>query len=137
MLASQRQDVKQLDSGIEPEVVPLTSEKTPFRFVIRVVAERKADYWQAFTLELGLAAQAESLPEVKHKLESMIRSYLFDALEGEDTEYAYELLTRKATWKVYAKYHFCYLIWKVGHLLGKSKNYVIYNRLLPLEPKLS
>jgi hypothetical protein len=137
MLASQHPNVQQSYPGIEPEVLPVERAETPFRFVIRIVAERKADYWQAFTLELGLAAQAESLPEVKSKLESMIRSYLFDALEGEDIEHAYELLTRKATWKVYAKYHLCFLIWKVGYLLGRSKDHVIYNKLLPLEPRLS
>jgi hypothetical protein len=137
MLASQRRDVQQKDSAIKPEVVPVPSEETPFRFVIRIVAERKNNQWQAFSLELGLAAQADTLPEVKRKLESMICSYLFDALGGEDREHAFELLSRKATWQVYAKYHLCSAISHIGKIWGRSKDHVIYNKMLPLEPKLS
>jgi len=40
--------------------------------VIRCLAERRGNQWQAFTLELGLATQADTLPEAKEKLESMI-----------------------------------------------------------------
>jgi hypothetical protein len=106
-----------------------------FRFVIRILAEHKDDQWQAFSLELGLAAQADTLAEVKHKLESMIRDYLLDALEGEDREHAYDLLSRKATWQVYVKYHFGSVISHLGRIAGKSKDRVIYDKTLPLEPK--
>jgi len=137
MLTSRKKDVQQRESALEPAVLPVPHSETPFRFVIRIFAERKNNQWQAFTLELGLAAQADTLPEVKNKLECMIRSYLLDALQGEDREHAYALLSRKATWQVYAKYHICSALSHIGRLWGTSRDHVIYNKLLPLEPTFS
>lgn len=42
-------DVRHRDTAIEPDVVSVPSEETPFRFKIRIIAERKQDFWQAFT----------------------------------------------------------------------------------------
>ena len=84
-------------------VISSASDSSPFRFVIRCVIEKKGNQWQAFSLELGLAAQADTKAEAKQKLESMIYSYIDDAL-GEDREHAYELLSRKGTWRVYFLY---------------------------------
>lgn len=88
-----------------PKVSPVTNV-TPCHLVIRCLMEQiAADQWQAFSLEFGLAVQAESERDAKLKLERMIDNYLRDALLGEDREHAYELLTRRATWGVYAKYY--------------------------------
>src|SRR5438132_89006 len=85
-------------AAIAPEVVPPTEpENSPFCFVIHYYVERRGNQWQAFSLEFGLAAQGDTREEVESKLDSMIDSYLYDALEGEDREHAYELLTRRAT----------------------------------------
>ncbi len=73
--------------------------------IIRCFAQKRGDQWQAFTLEFGLAVQASSQEEVKHKLEGMIVSYLNDALNGEDREHAEILLNRSATARAYAWYH--------------------------------
>lgn len=78
-----------------------------FRFVIRCYAQRRGDQWQAFSLELGLAAQADTLLEVKRKLEIMIGCYVHDAVAGEDRDHAYELLSRRAPWWAYVQYGLC------------------------------
>lgn len=79
--------------------------RSPFPLLIRCVLENKGDYWQAFTLEFGLAAQASGKQEAKRKLEMMIYSYLYDALVGEDRQYAVQLLSRRASPNVYVKYY--------------------------------
>lgn len=78
------------------------------RFVVRCYAEQLPDgQWQAFSLELGLAAQAESFAAVKSKLDRMIQEYYYDATEGEDKQYGPQLLARRSPWWVYARYYFC------------------------------
>jgi len=103
--------------------------------VIRVFAERKNNQWQAFTLELGLAAQADTLPEVKHKLESMILSYVTDALTGEDRVHAYELMNRRATFRVYFNYYVLSVFYQIASLWDHSKDRIFYKEPMPLEPK--
>ncbi|HUZ67303.1 MAG TPA: hypothetical protein VMU56_06530 [Beijerinckiaceae bacterium] len=84
----------------------LKSIEVPFPMLtIRCLVEGRADHWQAFSLELGLAAQGESETDAKRKLADMIASYVYDALVGEDKEHAELLLTRRATIGIYAKYY--------------------------------
>ena len=64
--------------AFKPKIVAAEPEKSPFRFVVRCLIERKGNQWQAFSLELGLAAQDDSFQGVKRKLEAMIDSYLHD-----------------------------------------------------------
>ena len=111
------------------------SEVSPMCLVIRVFAERKNNQWQAFTLELGLAAQADTLPEVKHKLESMILSYVTDALTGEDRVHAYELMNRRATFRVYFNYYVLSVFYQIASLWDHSKDRIFYKEPMPLEPK--
>lgn len=87
-------------------------EISPVRLIVRCFIERKNDQWQGFTLEFGLAVQADTLHEVKRKLESVVQCYVRDAFVGEDRAHAYDLLVRrKATWQVYLRY---YLLWIVS-----------------------
>lgn len=79
--------------------------KSPTCFLVRCVANRVGDQWQAFSLEFGLAAQADTFPLARRKLDEMIRSYLYDALAGEDREHAEELLSRRAPWWAFARYY--------------------------------
>ena len=108
------------------------------RLIVRYVAERHGDQWQAFTLEFGLAAQADSQADVQHKLESMIRSYVSDALTGEDREHADVLLNRRATLSVYAKYYLTLVqCWLARHLGGRSNgkpSHMTFKHPLPLGP---
>lgn len=79
--------------------------KSPVCFLVRCVANKDGDQWQAFSLEFGLAAQADTFPLARRKLDGMIQSYLYDALVGEDREHARELLSRRAPWWVFARYY--------------------------------
>jgi hypothetical protein len=83
-----------------------TQVLSPIKLVVRCFAECKDSQWQAFSLEFGLAAQADSFTEVRAKLDAMIQDYLYDALVGEDREHARELLTRRATLPVYLRYFY-------------------------------
>lgn len=110
-------------------------EMSPLQLTVRCFAEREDNQWQAFSLEFGLAAQGDSLGEVRHKLVSMILSYLHDALVGDDRDHAYELLSRKAHWSVYLKYYFYMPVSIVGKLFFNSKERMFYREPLALEPK--
>lgn len=109
--------------------------RSPFPLLIRCVLENKGDYWQAFTLEFGLAVQACGKEEAKRKLEMMIYSYLYDALVGEDRQHAVQLLNRRAGPSVYAKYY----VGKVfSSLQGDSekpaRRHCAYEEPVPLVP---
>jgi len=68
----------------------------PRDLILRCYAEHKNGQWQAFCLDLCLAAQADTFNEARRKLSDMIPDYLEEALEGEDKTYAGQLLSRKA-----------------------------------------
>lgn len=103
--------------------------------IIRCLAEKKGDQWQAFSLEFGLAAQADTEAAVKKKLQYMIFSYLYDALVGEDKDHFATLLTRRATASVYLKYYFVSLCQRV--LPGdhhKGERHRTYDSPVPMTP---
>tara|TARA_R110001583_G_scaffold134993_1_gene286769 strand:- start:805 stop:1131 length:327 start_codon:yes stop_codon:yes gene_type:complete len=77
---------------------------SPEQLVLRCMAERKAEYWQAFCLDLNLAVQGDSFEDVRSKLHDQIGEYLYDALEGEDQQYAAQLLSRKSPLSIRARY---------------------------------
>jgi hypothetical protein len=97
---------------------------------VRCIVEPKDGQWQAFSLEFGLAAQAETREDAKGRLDLMIRSYVHDALVGEDREHAHELLKRRATWSVYFRYYLSCIFFKAG-----SRSNQAYRDPLALEPK--
>jgi hypothetical protein len=107
---------------------------SPAQLIVHCVAERKEGYWQAFSLEFGLAVQGDTLPDVKHRLESMLVSYVYDALVGEDREHASELLNRKATLGVYAKYYFADFRSRVERVWGASRDRILFSEPVPLQP---
>jgi predicted RNase H-like HicB family nuclease len=104
----------------------------PRQLIVHCIAERKGEYWQAFSLEFGLAAQADTFSEAKRRLDSMIGSYLHDALVGEDREFAEDLLSRKATWGVYAKYYRAAMLEKVAAVWGKSQDLTRFSEPVPM-----
>jgi hypothetical protein len=117
-------------SGQLPER-PVTM--SPARLLVRCFTDYVDGQWLAFSLEFGLAAQASTVAEVRAKLESQIVSYVYDALVGEDRDHAYELMTRRAPWQVYARYYFySALLW----LKGRSDGRAVYHEPVPLEPHL-
>ncbi len=78
----------------------------PNELVLRCYVEKKNGCWQAFCVDLCLAVQGDSVDECKQKLHAQIAEYLYDAIEGEDKEYADELLNRKAPLYQVAKFNF-------------------------------
>lgn len=79
--------------------------KSPTCLLVRCVANKSGDQWQVFSLEFGLAVQADSFAVARRKMEAMLDSYLYDALAGEDREHAEELLSRRAPWWVFARWY--------------------------------
>jgi hypothetical protein len=109
--------------------------KSQIPLVVHCLLDHKEDRWEAYSLEFGLAAQAESEQVVKQKLENMVVSYLYDALGGEDKEHAVQLLRRRATFSVYAQY---YVAWLFCHFKGGNRrdgtSHRTYNKAVPLVP---
>lgn len=99
--------------------------------ILRCLAEKIDDgSWQAFCLDLDLAVQGDSFVDVEQKLESLIDSWLEDALVGEDREHAYELLNRKAPVKWWLKYYYALVLYKLGRLHNSAR--ILFRHPMPL-----
>lgn len=103
---------------------------------MRCIIERRRDVWEGFSLEYGLAVEGTSAQDVQRRIETMISSYLFDALMGEDREHAELLLSRRATIGVYFRYY----LYKIGSDLrpshGGPSDHKAFRAPLALEPRL-
>lgn len=100
--------------------------------VLHCYAERKHDTWQAFCVDLTLAAQGDSYDDVRQKLESQICDYINDALSI-DKVHARELLSRKAPLRYRLKYQFI----RLKHFSHNTKNGLsqLLDLPMPVEPK--
>jgi hypothetical protein len=101
---------------------------------VRCLIERVGDQWQGFSLEYGLAVQGASRADVQTRLERVILSYVHDALVGEDRKHANELLSRRATARVYLRYYVARILSLI--LRGKDDSSKAYREPLALEPRL-
>lgn len=110
----------------------------PQALFLRCFVERRDDRWQGFCIDLNLAAQGDSLEEVKCKLEAMIADYVYDALAGEDREYAFQLMQRKAPLSIRWRYYYHALIPRIVHW-GKKIDRVFLEQvpLFPRDPRHS
>ncbi len=90
--------------------------------ILRCYAERKDGQWTAVCVDLSLAAQDEDFKCAASKLNSMIDSYLNDAIRGVDKEYIYQLLTRKAPVSLRLKYHYVRLRLFLGSVFSDDYN---------------
>lgn len=105
------------------------------QLLVRCLLENKDGQWLAFSLEFGLAAQADTLADAKTSLERMIVSYLYDALIGEDREHAAVLVRRRARSIVYAKYYYtAFRSWLVKRFGGDDNSKRTYLEPVPLAP---
>ncbi|MGQ0595444.1 MAG: DUF1902 domain-containing protein [Gammaproteobacteria bacterium] len=104
----------------------------PTQLLLRCYAEKVGDQWQAFCLDLSLAAQGDTFAEVEHKLDAMIAEYVYDALAGEDRAYAKQLLARRAPPRDWLKYYWCSALSRVGALHEEARR--LFTSLVPLEP---
>ena len=86
----------------------------PCNLLLRCYANKHGDQWQAFCIDLCLAVQGDSFPAVKQKLDRMMIEYVYDALAGEDLEFADQLLNRKAPFEQIATYHWIRFMHRIG-----------------------
>ena len=107
----------------------------PTQLFLRCYAEKVGDQWQAFCLDLSLAAQADTFAAVKNKLDAMVFEYVFDALAGEDRDYAEQLLTRRAPLRDWLKYYWCSALSGVGALHEEARR--LFTSLVPLELRIA
>ena len=104
----------------------------PMQLFLRCYAEKVGDQWQAFCIDLTLAAQADTFVEVKDKLDAMIAEYVYDALVGEDREYAHQLLTRRGPLRDWVKYYGYRVLIGAGSIHEEARR--LFTSILPLEP---
>ena len=104
----------------------------PRQLFLRCLADKSNGQWQAFCLDLDLAAQGETLDEAKAKLEAQISEYVFDALAGEDQEYADQLLSRRAPLALWFRYYWYGFLLKGLHLNDGIRR---FKERLPLVPE--
>lgn len=89
--------------------------------VIRCIARKNGDQWEAYSLEFGLAVQADTLSSAKSKLHDMIADHVHDAL-GIDRTHADHLLARRASFGIYALYYRVKLLKAFSAKLEAGKN---------------
>jgi hypothetical protein len=105
----------------------------PRELIVRCYAEKSGDLWHAVCIDLNLASQDRSLDRAKRKLDAQIGEYVYDALAGEDRQFADQLLKRKAPLLLRLKYYRFYLV----HQVMKFKDGVhqLFTLPVPLVPK--
>lgn len=101
--------------------------------MLRCYANKDGDQWQAFCIDMCLAAQGDSFHEVKQKLERMMAEYVYDALAGEDREYAEQLLNRKAPLSQRLTYHVIWLLHRIG--VFRDGLHKLFKEPMPLVPQ--
>ncbi len=98
--------------------------------VLRCFADKRGTQWQAFCLDLTLAAQGDTFEEARAKLDAMICSYVEDATVGEDRAFGADLLRRSAPWRDWAQYY----LYAVYLKLVRSPVARMFREVLPLRP---
>lgn len=93
----------------------------PKDLLIRCLAEFDGQQWTAVSLEFGLAVQADTFDQVRNLLDAQIRSFLHDAVNGEDRTHARYLLKRRAPLSAFLKYYMVCAICYVGKQLSSRK----------------
>ncbi len=104
----------------------------PRDMVLRCYAEKKGEQWQAFCLDLTLAAHGDSLEDVKKRLDEMILSYVYDATVGEDSQYADQLLSRRAPWSFWLTYYWYKSVYKAR--IAKNGLRCLFTTTMPMHP---
>ena len=95
--------------------------------MLRILLEKKGNYWLATCLELNICAQGNSLKDVSSSIQDAIRGYLETVVNTKDKLSIPDLLNRPAPFKKRAmfwfaekKYHF--KSWQAIQLKKFSKN---------------
>lgn len=101
--------------------------------ILRCYSEKIDGQWQAFCLDLCLAAQGESAIDVERKLLKMIREYVYDALVGQDKKHASKLLRRRAPLNYWLKFYSFVAFHKIGCLRDGVRH--LFFPPMPLAPE--
>ena len=104
----------------------------PIQLLVRCYANKDGNQWQAFCIDLCLAAQGDTFEEAHKKLHMMIVDYVNDALTI-DRENADQLLSRKAPVKQIMTYHYYNLLHSIGRL--KKELHTLFKEAIPLVPQ--
>ena len=104
----------------------------PSDLVLRCYAVQDGEAWVASCIDLCLAAQGESFPDAKLKLELMIFDYVEEAVVGEDRDFAGQLLNRKAPFSEWVRYYSYFAMYRIGAL--KNDIHKLFTEALPLGP---
>jgi hypothetical protein len=86
---------------------------------LRCYAKKEDSHWVAVCIDLSLAAQADSCKEAISKLESMINTYVNEALTIHK-EYKNQMLSRKAPLSQILYYYKALCIQQLNKLIHKS-----------------
>lgn len=99
--------------------------------VLRCFADRRGGQWQAFCLDLCLAAQGETFEDARSRLEAMICSYVADATVGPDHRaFGADLLRRRAPWQDWLRYY----AYALGVRLTRRMSALAFREALPMQP---
>jgi hypothetical protein len=96
---------------------------------LRCYAKQEGTQWIAVCIDLGLAAQADSLDHAKRKLESMINTYIQEALTIH-REYANQLLSRKAPLSQQLAYYGIKLRHNLGRLFHRQNSAILFTEIM-------
>lgn len=107
----------------------MTTEMAYYPTVLRCYARPERDHYIGQCLELDLAVQADSIPEVRRKMEECLQSYL----ESVDAENVRDLFPRPAPSHVWLDYYRVCLLVAFHQLLRQlGANVVIFQeRIVP------
>jgi len=103
----------------------------PNELILHCYAIKDGSQWVALCLDFDLAAQGDTFIEARQSLDEQIRSYLEDALIGDDRQHAPALLSRKAPLSEWIKYWL--LLAKVRLLNLHSGMFQPFNDVLPMK----
>jgi hypothetical protein len=103
------------------------------KLALRCFGEKQNGQWSIVCIDLCLAAQARTEREAKAKLLAQIKDYIHDALIGEHSEHAEQLINRKAPLSLVAKYYWIKAMVRLHHAREKAKK-IVFIQPMPLKP---
>jgi len=101
----------------------------PANLVLRCYARKRATHWEAFCIDLCLAAQGDTFAEARNKLDDQMVDYVNEALTI-DKDHAEYLLSRKAPFKQIATYYLYRVFGNIGAMHNDIRR--IFTETLPV-----
>jgi len=105
----------------------------PKEIVLRCYGKKQDNQYVAVCIDLCLAAQGNSMEDARKKLFDQIHDYLYDAIEGKDSDHADYLLSRKAPISQLITYHALKLMSHIHTF--KNGAYSLFSEVMPMKIK--